>query len=168
MGRSRKRKRNRSGPVAPRSVDSGTARREASPSSPVAVQAEPPSDPTGPSGPVVLRDQRWALHAYNVVAQVPDQQRKDYKIAVNDLGANILRGGLVAAMAAVERLGNRGKLLLEHLASAGIAGLDDATAANLPSRIRELDVDGYILATREMLQVATWLKRATQAMFGED
>jgi len=31
--------------------------------------------------------------------------------------------------------------------------------------VRELDADGYMIATREMLQVATWLKRAVQATF---
>jgi len=32
--------------------------------------------------------------------------------------------------------------------------------------VRGLDVDGYIIATREILQLATWLKRAAQATFG--
>jgi hypothetical protein len=56
---------------------------------------------------------------------------KDYEIAVNDLGANILRSGLCAAIAAVQRLGERGDLLLGHLASAGVPGLEGAAAKDL-------------------------------------
>ncbi len=114
-----------------------------------------------------LRDQQRALHAYDAVAQVQAGQQKDYQIAVNDLGASILRSGLCAAIASVQRLGNRGEVLLDHLASAGVPGLEGATAQNLAQRVRGLDAESYMLATRELLQVATWLKRAVQATFGE-
>jgi len=117
---------------------------------------------------VLFRDQRRALYAYDAVGRVPAAQRNDYKIAVNDLGANILRCGLAAAMAELERLGERGRLLLHHLAEAGVPGLDDTTRDTLPDRVRAIDVDSYILATREMLKVAAWLKRAAQATFGDD
>jgi CRISPR-associated protein Cmr5 len=116
---------------------------------------------------MLLRDQRRALHAYGVVAKVQPHQQRDYKIAVNDLGANILRGGLCAAIASVQRLGDRGNVLLEHLASAGVVGLEGASAKDLARRIREIDADGYMMATRELLKVATWLKRAVQATFEE-
>ena len=115
----------------------------------------------------LLRDQRHALHAYEAVSKVPKEQQKDYEIAVNDFGANILRGGLCAAIAAVQRLGSRGELLLDHLASAGVLGLERATAKDVARHVRELDADAYMIATREMLQVAVWLKRAVQATFGE-
>lgn len=115
----------------------------------------------------MLRDQQRALHAYEAVATVQRGQQKDYAIAVNDLGANILRSGLCAAIASVQRLGDRGADLLGHLASAGIPGLENATAQNLAQRVRELDADSYMMATRELLQVATWLKRAVQATFEE-
>lgn len=115
----------------------------------------------------LLRDQRRALHAYDSVSKVPKEGRKDYEIAVNDLGANILRSGLCAALAAVQRLGRRGELLLKHLAEAGVPGLEKATAEELAKRVRELDVDAYMIATREMLEVAVWLKRAVQATFEE-
>ncbi len=118
--------------------------------------------------PAALRDQRWAFYAYEAVASVRDDQRTDYKIAINDFGANILRSGLSAALAAIERLGTRAELVLDHLARAEVAGLEGATARDLPSRVRRLDVDAYMLATREMLRVAAWLKRATQAMLGDD
>jgi len=113
----------------------------------------------------VLRDQQRALHAYGAVGSVEHAQQKNYQIAVNDLGSNILRSGLCAALASVQRLGDRGNVLLGHLASAGVPGLNEPTAGNLAKLVRELDADGYMIATREMLQVATWLKRAVQATF---
>lgn len=116
----------------------------------------------------VLRDQQRALHAYESVGKVQKAHQKDYKIAVNDLGANILRSGLCAAIAAVQRLGNREDLLLGHLAAAGVPGLEGARADDLAKRVRELDADAYMIATREMLEIAVWLKRAVQATFRED
>lgn len=116
----------------------------------------------------VLRDQRRAFHAYEAVANVPQAQQKDYKVAVKDLGANILQSGLCAALASVQRLGQRGELLLEHLASASVSGLEGASAQDIAKRVCELDTDTYMIATREMLEVAKWLKRAVQATFGGD
>lgn len=116
----------------------------------------------------LLRDQRRALHAYESVGKVPKAQQKDYEIAVDDLGANILRSGLCAAIAAVQRLGTRGDLLLGHLAAAGVPGLEGVAAKDVARCVRELDADAYMIATREMLEVAVWLKRAMQATFGED
>ncbi len=117
---------------------------------------------------IFLRDQLWARYAYDVVGQVPKEDQRDYRIAVNDLGANILRSGLCAALAAVQRRGERGQLLLAHLAGAGVPGLEDCSAEELVRRVRELDVDAYMVVTREMLRLAAWLKRAVQAMFEED
>jgi len=112
------------------------------------------------------RDQRWALHAYDVVGKL-EKGQADYEIVVNSLGADILRNGLSAALATLERQkDSRGEVLLEHLASADLTGLANATGQDLARRVRGLDVDGYIIATREILQLATWLKRAAQATFG--
>lgn len=116
---------------------------------------------TSKRGP--LRDQKRALHAYKAVHSVPPGDRKDYEIAVNGLGANILRSGLCAALASVQRLGRRGDCLLGHLASAGVPGLEGTTEQDLAERVSKLDVDSYMIASREMLKVATWLKRAMQA-----
>jgi CRISPR-associated protein Cmr5 len=127
------------------------------------TNTEPPSTSRKP----VLRDQQRALHAYQAVGSVRTAQQKDYQIAVNDLGANILRSGLCAAIASVQRLGDRGNVLLDHLAAAGVPGLDGVTARELPRRVRELDAAGYMIATREILQIAMWLKRAVQATFEE-
>jgi len=119
-----------------------------------------------PTRGLLLRDQRRALKAYECVAHVPRDKHDDYKTAVNALAANILRSGLAAAMAALERLGDRGKTLLSHLDAADVPGLEGATEDDLPARVRQLDdVDAYMIATREMLEVVAWLKRAAQAMF---
>jgi CRISPR/Cas system CMR-associated protein Cmr5 small subunit len=115
--------------------------------------------------PIRLRDQRWALHAYDVVAKVPPSDQKSYKIAVSDLGANILRSGLSAALARLRRLDVGGQLVLEHLALAGVVECE--RGSELPVHVNRLTVDHYMLATRDFLQVATWLKRAAQAFFSE-
>lgn len=117
---------------------------------------------------MLIRDQQRALHAYGCVDTVRGDDRKNYRIAVNDLAANIMRSGLCAAVAAVQRLGTRGELLLQHLAAAGVPGLESAKAGDLARRVRELDAEAYMIATREMLHVAMWLKRATQATFGDE
>ena len=118
-----------------------------------------------PSGPVVLRDQERARFAYERVAAVEQAKRKDYENAVLDLGADILRVGLLAALAAVQRLGDRGKPLLDDLAKANIPGLEAKDGAQLVERARKLDVDGYMIATRETLALVSWLRRACQATF---
>lgn len=125
------------------------------------ARAETPKRP-------LLRDQQRALHAYHAVESVPSESRENYKIAVNDLGANILRSGLCAAIAAVQRRRDGGNILLGHLASAGVPGLEGATAQDLAQRVRELDAESYMIATRDFLKVASWLKRAVQATFEED
>ncbi len=128
---------------------------------------QPQERASGEGSTVLIRDQRRALHAYRVVRSVPSEKQADYAIAVNDLGANILRSGLCAAIAALQRMGERSRLVLEHLASAEIPGLEGCRAEELPERIQQLDADAYMLATREALQLATWLKRAVQAAFKE-
>ena len=102
--------------------------------------------------------------------EVSSGKQQDYKIAVNDLGADILRSGLSAALAVLERSKDeRGKQLLDHVArhvaTSRIPDLEKATSDNLPGLVRGLDVDAYMLATREILQLAGWLKRAAQATF---
>jgi hypothetical protein len=108
------------------------------------------------------------LRAYSVVCKVLEGERRDYGIAVNDLCANILLGGICAALGAVQRPGERGGLLLRHLAGVRVPGLEGARANDLACRVgEELDADADMLVTREMLQVGMWLKPAVQARFGE-
>jgi CRISPR-associated protein Cmr5 len=116
----------------------------------------------------LLRDQQRALHAYESVGKVPPEGREAYKILVNDFAAAILRSGLSAALAGLQRKKSAATPLLEHIASAGIRvpGLAGANARDFAQLARKLDAEEYMLATRELLKVATWLKRAAQATFG--
>ncbi|HEX4418386.1 MAG TPA: type III-B CRISPR module-associated protein Cmr5 [Kofleriaceae bacterium] len=133
---------------------------------------EPPRSPS-PGGPrdvggkLRRRDQRWASHAYDVVGQIAGREaQNNYKIMIHQLGADILRNGLSVALATLERQkSGRGGLLLDHLARAGVTGLAGATQTDFAGRVRRLDVDAYMLATRELLELVAWLKRAAQAMF---
>ncbi|PRP91421.1 CRISPR-associated protein Cas_Cmr5 [Enhygromyxa salina] len=118
----------------------------------------------------ILRDQEWACLAYTKVAAVEPDQRADYHIAVQDLGTNLRRMGLATALSRLEPRPNADKppLLLTHLAEANIVGLG-TDAKQLPARARELDdLASYMLATRELLRLATWFKRAAQAIFTDD
>lgn len=119
----------------------------------------------------VTRDQRRALHAYQVVLDVPKAERRDYKIALDKFTAHVLHGGLSAALAALEREKEKDKRrgrLLAHLAEAHILGLEGVSAADLPARVRELDVTGYMMATRDVLRTVAWLRRAVQAVFPDE
>lgn len=119
------------------------------------------------------RDQDRALHAYaRVTAYVKEasaSERKDYKVAVNDLGAQTLRSGLAASLAFLERQVKRKAVarLLDDLAGAGIPGLS-GQGKELPGKARALDLDGYVLATRELLRVSQWFKRAVQATLPDE
>lgn len=116
--------------------------------------------------PAQRRDQRWALYAYTEVGQIKDEDRKAYKIAVNDLGSHILRSGLSASLAGLQRKGKPGgALLLGHLAGARLAGLDGVSKEDLVAEVNKLNVDSYMITTRETLQLVSWLKRAVQATF---
>jgi CRISPR-associated protein Cmr5 len=117
----------------------------------------------------LTRDQRRALHAYKCVREVPKGEQKNYKILISDLGSRTLRSGLAATMAFIERdkSGDTVALFCEHLGKAGIPGLT-ATDSKLFDQVRNLEVDDYMLATRELLKVVTWFKRAVQAEFGND
>lgn len=119
------------------------------------------------AGPVVLRDQARARFAYARVAAVPESERKDYENAVLALGADISRVGLLAALAAVQRLEKRGERLLADLAQAAIPGLSAAAGNSLVGKARNLPVEAYMIATRETLALVGWLRRACQATFAE-
>lgn len=117
----------------------------------------------------ILRDQARACLAYNKVATVKLEQRTDYAIVVQDLGTNLRRMGLATALSLLERRANEaGRLLLAHVAEADVVGLG-TDAKTLPKRARELDdLARYMLATRELLRLAAWFKRAVQATFTEN
>ena len=114
------------------------------------------------------RDQRRAAHAYDYVRKAQEtlgDDWKSYKIAIDGLGPAILRNGLDAAFAFLERDAGTDpiKTLFDDLAKAGVRGFDGA-GSSLPARIRTMDTDDYMLATREILLVVHWFKRAAQAL----
>jgi CRISPR-associated protein Cmr5 len=118
----------------------------------------------------MTRDQKRALHAYKCVREVAATDNKglckDYKILVNDLGSRTLRSGLAATMAFIERdkSSEAVKTFCRHIGGAEIPGLT-AMDHKLFDQIRALELDDYMLVTRELLKVVTWFKRAVQAEF---
>lgn len=127
------------------------------------------------------RDQQRAVFAYSKVREVledsslNDEKTEAYGRLVKNLGTQIRRDGLSAAMAFIER--NRGNdeviCLFRHLAEAPIPYIGDGSRAQespqtvVPSAIRSLSLDKYMLVTRETLEVVKWLKRAVQAEMGD-
>jgi len=116
----------------------------------------------------MTRDQKRAQHAYERVRLVAENLRSDYKIAVNNLAANIMRSGLAAAVAFLQRRNDEAaNRLIGDLATAGIPGLENTDRVTFPDHVRGLELEPYMLATRETLKVAQWFKRAVQATFQE-
>lgn len=119
----------------------------------------------------MTRDQRRARFAYARVKEVSEAQRDDYRTLVLGLGPLVLRSGLVAALAFLQRkTGDRdddaARLLFRHLAQAEIPGLDAApgeAADQLCEHARHLELEATMLATRELLKLVEWLKRAVEA-----
>lgn len=140
---------------------------------------------SSPPPTVRTRDQRRAAFAYQKVAAVAvEGWAKEYKTQVHSLGANVLRSGLSAAVAFVQRSAQAkndqqsaaAKRLLTHLATAELPGLDrlaqnvaddDVDGPAVGAAVRGLDLDTYMLASREALAVVTWLKRAAQVLIRE-
>lgn len=118
------------------------------------------------------RQQTRALHAYERVASVPPGDRADYATQVHTLGSAVLRNGLAASLAFLERDGQSGKKaagrLLGDLSGAELPGLSRVKGADLPDAVRRLETSDYMLATRELLQVLVWFRRAVQATFTEE
>lgn len=117
----------------------------------------------------LLRDQIRARNAYQWVRDLPPDPniRDDYRTAVMALGPTLLRLGLAGTLSLLEadaRKRRAAKLLLDHLASASAVGLQNTSGDQLPGKVRALEATRYMLATRELLQVATWLRRAVQAL----
>jgi CRISPR-associated protein Cmr5 len=115
----------------------------------------------------LTRDQQRARHAYQCVERVPEAERADYGTRVSSLGGTVLRNGLAAALAFLEREKEKKAVerLLGDLATAGIPGLPTMKGLELPGKVRNLELRGYMLATREVLQLVVWFQRAVQATF---
>lgn len=122
------------------------------------------------------REQQRALQAYarvEAAAKEGKELRADYKPRVNGLGATVLRDGLAAALTFLERERERNpaaKRVLEDLASclaeARLPELGEGLRGEkLPEKVRGLKLDAYMLATREVLRLLVWFRRAVQATF---
>jgi hypothetical protein len=115
------------------------------------------------------KDQERAICAYEW-AKAAGSNIKDYENAVQTFAAITLRSGLAVAVSVLERDAKRDapKLLLKDLAAQSFPGLPTGKAADWagwPARVRAISsLDDYMLATREVLALATWLRRACRAV----
>ena len=117
----------------------------------------------------VLRDQLRARHAYASVASVPDRQRGDYRIAVNSFGAHVIRTGLCAAIAWLQRDDrDASDLFLKHLDAAEIRGLVSPPGASFADKVQAAEAANYMVATRDTIALVVWFRRAVQALKGDD
>lgn len=111
------------------------------------------------------REQRRAAHAYEVVRAAQDEGGvgwSRYQGLVMGLPVVILRCGLVGAVAWLRRQ-EGGDRVCRDLARAKIPGIDGKPDALLPT-VCALPLPQYMVASREALKVASWLKRAAQAV----
>lgn len=124
------------------------------------------------------REQQRALQAYarvEAAAKLGRELRADYKPRVNGLGATVLRDGLAAALTFLERENKNeaAKRVLDDLAwclaGARLPELGEGLRGEkLPEQVRGLKLDAYMLATREVLRLLVWFRRAVQATFPDD
>ncbi len=143
-----------------------------------AAPAVQPPVPTAPVSSLFLsRDQTRALHAYKSVREVAQEQggvRSKYRTIIMDLGVTLRRHGLSACFALLERRSGNAddaaaiQLLLKHLADAKISVLSGTPPNDIAERVRGLELDDYIMVTRELLAITVWLKRAVQALLGQE
>jgi len=121
----------------------------------------------------MLRDQLRARHAYASVASVPTRQRDDYRIAVNSFGAHVIRTGLCAAIAWLQRDDRDASgLFLKHLDAAEIRGLvsppGGTKASSFADKVHAAEAANYMVATRDTLALVVWFRRAVQALKSDD
>jgi|GEM_PF-6898715 hypothetical protein len=114
------------------------------------------------------RDQQRGLCAYAwAEAAKRSGALENYEIAVQSFAAALLRSGFAAAVSVLERSADRSefRLLIENLASYPLPGIAAATAADWPARVRALpDTRLYMQATRELIALFAWLRRACRAL----
>lgn len=114
------------------------------------------------------REQKRAEHALRTWKALEGESKRevdDFRTLANGFGPQILRSGLVAAVAFVRRYRNQeaANRLLRHLAGADIPALTGTAPNALLAKVSTLNAADYMLATREALHVALWLRRAGQA-----
>jgi len=124
------------------------------------------------------KDQERALSAYawaNKAKQLGALD--DYEIAVQSFAATLLRSGFAAAVSVIERnakLEPEGKpngftLLLDSLAAHPLPGIPNTLGVHWPDKVRALaDLGDYMHATREMIALLAWVRRACRAIGAEN
>lgn len=113
------------------------------------------------------KDQARALNAYAWAQRAKETSHlPDYEIAVQSFTAALLQSGLAVAVAVLERSQDREgfKQLLAHLAGHPAPGLSPSATAPWPDRVRKLDLPHYMQATRELIALLAWLRRACRAL----
>jgi hypothetical protein len=171
MSRS-KRKAGRSGQAAPRAAAPPTTPPA---TQPVVVQQRQAVPQTGSvpdqdqqTGPLPLRkDQQRALRAYEWANAARDVLG-EYQIAVQSFAAALLRSGFAAAVSVLERNKDRSgyQRLLDNLAAWPLPGIQPrSSSAEWPAQVRALaDITQYMQATRELVLLLNWLRRACRAL----
>lgn len=111
------------------------------------------------------REQGRAAWAYEAVsgAHADRATWSRYQGVVMGLPVVILRCGLVGALAWLHRQNDAGKEVRRQLGTAKVPGLVGGPEELLP-RACALPLGPYMVATREVLKLAGWLKRAAQGM----
>jgi hypothetical protein len=130
-----------------------------------------PQPAAAPSLRPLRKDQQRALSAYAWADKAKRaNQLDDYEIAVQAFAATLLRSGFAAAVSVLERNAKRDgfERLLDNLASCPLPGIPAADPNTWPGNVRALaDVSRYMQATRELLALLAWLRRACRALGAE-
>ena len=137
-------------------------------SSPAATLGAAPQPQSGPRS--LRRDQQRALRAYEWASAATDVLG-EYEIAVQSFAAALLRSGFAAAVSVLERSKERPGFhrLLDDLSGWPLAGIEKKPSAEWPAQVRALaDITQYMHATRELILLLSWLRRACRALRAEE
>lgn len=113
------------------------------------------------------KDQERAIWAYRC-AEAASSMIKDYENAAQTFAAATLRNGPAVAVSVLQRDAKRkapAKLLADLAKWEKVPGFAASDVAGWPMRVRSISsLDDYMLATRELLALVTWLIRACRAV----
>lgn len=119
----------------------------------------------------LTRAQKRARHALATwrKTELDDALRADYRTLAHGFGAQVLRSGLLAAVAFARRYRNpkAADLMLDALFDdevMSVARLRGTRADALVDAVAALDATAYMLATREVLAALVWFRRAAQGV----
>ena len=114
-------------------------------------------------GKALTREQRWASRALERIQQAKESQNADaYKALVMKLPVLLMQSGLVQALVFVQSRDKVGPQMLRDLAA--VHGSTDGNT--LLKNARSAEVPEYLALSRELVGVATWLRRFAQIELG--